>query len=76
MSQGETSNPAQDIRLAIDALHTQIRGRRYGGKKRLAALLKHDVATIARWMNGKGSPTHTELQKIIEIAKHPERWKE
>lgn len=64
------------IHLAIDALHITTRGRRYGGKKRLAALLQRDVATIARWLNGQGKPTHAELEKITEIAKHPERFKE
>jgi hypothetical protein len=66
--------PAQQVRLACEAV---------GGQTKLAGMLDSHVPgkkinprTVRRWVAGKASPHPLLLEKIIDIAAHPERYKE
>ncbi len=61
--------PADQVQRAIAAL-----GR--GGQKKLARELRKSIRAVRNWQKGKSKPTHAELERINDIAAHPERFKE
>ena len=61
--------PAEQTQQAIAAL-----GR--GGQKLLARELRKSIRAVRNWQKGDSKPTHAELEKINEIAAHPERFRE